>query len=159
MLSQREYLALAKKVIKQSGRLNLLKDDEAIGEIVSYIMRADIKFDPEKGMQAHNWRLLNGRYGVQVYMNKRGKKPPSISLEDVAPASNAGIMDGLYINEIYQILEKDESITEREREIFKDRHMEQMSLRQIGSKHNLTHERIRQILSGVYTKIRSHYER
>lgn len=157
-LTQNEYTALAKRAIRQYGRQSMLKDDEAIGEIASYIINADIKYNPDKGMTRNSWRMLNGRYGVLVFLAKRRRQKHMVSLEDSPAPFVDELMDGIVVNEIYSLVEKDQSISKREREIFYDRHKDSLSLRQIGRKHNLTHEYIRQILKNTYAKIRVHYE-
>lgn len=158
MLSQTEYLAFAKKVIRRYGRPIMLKDDEAIGEIVNYIIKGDLRYDAAKGMNPNSWRMLNGRYGVLVYLAKRARQKQLLSLDEVGPVGNTGFMQSVYINEIVDLVKNDQSLTDRERAVFHDRHMDLMTLRQIGERHQLTRERIRQILENIYKKIRLHYE-
>lgn len=159
MLNQTEYLAIAKRVIKQYGPPNLLRDDEAIGEVASYIIRADLKYKPEKGMKPENWRILHGKFGVLVFLKKksRERKKQCAHLDD-SHASTADMMNSILSNEVFEILRDDETITERERAIFNDRHLNNMSLRQLSGQYHLTHQRIHQILASTYNKIRKHYE-
>jgi DNA-directed RNA polymerase specialized sigma subunit len=136
----------------------MLKDDEAIGEVANYIIRADIRYNPEKGMNPNSWRMLNGKYGVLVFLEGQSKQKRHLCIDEIPVATESGLMENIFVNEIKEIVETDDEISTREREMFSDRYVDRMSLRAMGKKHKLTHERIRQILEGIHVKIRKHYE-
>lgn len=158
MLSQKEYLNLAKMAIRHYGNKNMLRDDEAIGEVANYIIRADIRYDASKGMNENSWRMLNGKYGVLIFLNNKKKQKKHLSLREIELVGSNSLMETVYVNEVFDIVDDLPNLSKRDRDMFKDRWLDKMTLREIAKKHKLTHERIRQILEVVYKKVREEYE-
>ena len=76
MQDLKEYRTLVKKQIKRlSGPIGkeILKDEQAIGDIVTEVMIADRKHDPAKGRTRKSWLNQHAIYGTYDYINKKKK--------------------------------------------------------------------------------------
>ncbi len=72
-----EYRKLVKKQIKRlSGPIGqeILKDEQAIGDIMTEVMIADTKHDATKGRTRKCWLNQHAIYGTYDYVNRKKKK-------------------------------------------------------------------------------------
>lgn len=145
MLTQREYLNTAKKLIGKWGHPAMLKSDDAIGYVAGYIMQADVTFDNNAGTKRSTWRLIRGKYGIRNYINRYLRQQNSIksldycfdeeestSLGDITPSNRMGIVDAAQVKELTALIMFDPQLRDVQKKCIILFFLAAMSYRQIG---------------------------
>ena len=70
----KDYHHEAKRVIGKWGRWEWQLDEECVAFVSYWMMRADWKYDPTKGVKRSTYRVCSGRWAVVSWANKLKKR-------------------------------------------------------------------------------------
>ncbi len=161
-----EYIDVARKIISKYGTLQMLRDDDAISYVANFIMTYDDRFNalPDKG-SIEGYRYMNGKFGIKKWLSKK-KKRKEFSLEsyynnrtggnfkyDIESSENT--IQNVYLNEILTAIDK---LNDRDRDFVKLYFFENKTLEEISLAHDLSKERVRQIIKSALELIRVKFE-
>ena len=88
MLTIGEYDNLAVKAIhkfaSEDWKQRMLNDDEVLGEVGHAMMKADAKFQPDRGMTKSSFRFLKAKYAIFDLIGKLSKEADRPDMPDDA---------------------------------------------------------------------------
>ena len=78
--SLKDYWHEAKRVIGKWGKWEWQKDDECVAFVSYWMMRADWKYDPDKGAKRSTYRISSGRWALVSWAGKLKKRDAKAKL-------------------------------------------------------------------------------
>lgn len=173
MIELKEYIELSEKIIYKYGRFKPSEDD--ISFVSEYMMRADVRYKEGVG-DRDQFRVVNGRFAVRTLMSNKNKKykkekPKVLSLDfdidqeltlknvESIPDEKQKTPDVYFeYNEILSFIEKDSSLTEKEKEVLQDFVSRNCVFRRKElEKDGIKYSVYNRILKKALSKIKFHY--
>lgn len=151
-----EYIDIAKKVISKHGVSQMLKDEDAISYVASFMMKYDERYNPAIG-SIEGYRSKNGQYGIKKWLLRKKNKDISLDFEygdsnlHSQIPSTENTLNNVYFNEVLNEIEK---LDERKQNCIKLYYFENKTLDDISQIYLLTKERIRQIIKSALEEVR-----
>lgn len=179
-----KYIKIAKKIVNYFASSEvareILHDEDAISFIAEHIMYADWRWTPKRGRTQRAYRNQCGIWAIKVYISTKNRKNkykmlslnsligPNKDMSAIDTIINKDAPHGIEISIsteddnrnkalVNEILNSKE-LSERESEFLRLRFIEGMTCAAIGIIHNITRERVRQVLDIAMNKIREVYE-
>jgi len=161
-----EYISMAKIFVKKYGGVfatNLLSKDDAIANIASAIMDADWNFDENKSKQS-SYRINAARWEMGKIINRLSKEnnksvyslnfevgeagQKSVQLYQTLEDRNCSAVKQTEIRDLLTIL------SSRDKEIVSKRYLYGMELAEIAKEHDITSQRVSQIIKASLKKLK-----
>lgn len=153
MLPMKEYLNIARKMIKKYGYPIMLRDEDAIAYIANSIMVADTKYDNATG-NIEGFRYMHARYGIMNWYNRNMKnKKRTVELTERTPSSDS-VSQNVEINEILSYVD---TLPEKYRQVIHSYYFDKKTLKEIGNDLNLSHQGVNLRLQKALQLIREKF--
>lgn len=136
-----DYLMLARKLIKTHGPRKMLFDNEAVGYVASYLMKADINFNNNGNI--YGYRKACGKFAIMNWIDrniKRDKKRKQVSITNMDLPCNDNVFNNVAFNEILDFIE---TMKPKHKDVLKSYYFEKKTLNEIGNTYGITREAVR----------------
>lgn len=163
-----KYIEIAKRMIKTFApnytAKRMLRSEDAISYVAFHIMKADWKWDANRGRTRNSYRNQCGIWSIKLYNYMIAKEPYIISLNrlvgdtplyELIPdrKTKTPLAYILQQEEAQELVDAMEFLSQREKDILEAYYVDRQSYRNIGQKQNLTYERVSQIKKRAEQKI------
>lgn len=156
-----EYLDEAKVIIKHMKQYSLLKNEDAIAFVADKLIKADINYrDLGDFSVRDSFRCSRGKYAVRAWLElqkKNNKKYGTpIDINDKNVLCTVSYQDDTV--ELSEIMDYINTFNPRTKDMICSYYYDNQTLQEIGNRHKVTRERVRQILESSLGKIKEKFD-
>lgn len=168
-LTQREYVETAIRVIGTWGNSMMMRDDDAIGYVASFMMMADVNYDPNKNKTRSSWRLERAKFAIMNYKHRRMRYARysldhekivggrALKFSDMIADERNSVESKTQLSEMVEIINVAGFLSERQKRCLVMHYVERKTYRVIGEELGISHQSVKLDVDLAVKRLREKY--